>query len=489
MIRIRTKLMIFFLIVIFLMNAVAYFLFQNGQKSIEQYDDFLMRYYLLNDISQKANSVYETLNDYMVEHDPKYYADYLVARKTLGEDQEKLSVVIKEQANQLVVDNYINMITSFLDESGIVSDAFQKQNIDVYSEHLSEVLKIKQYILNTTLTLINGELTQYKGLYHDLDKKNTYFQSMGIFMFIATILLAILFALWFSRGITRPIGRLTRAAQEISKGKMDGPPVVANTRDEMRFLARTFNDMRGNIKNLIEEIEKKSQLDQLLKEMELKNLQSQINPHFLFNVLNVISKTAYLEGADRTSDLITSTASMLRHNLRNLDRPTTLKKEVEIIQDYFFIQKARFGERVSFEMDIDPACLEFPVPNLILQPIIENAFTHGVESREEGAVIRLVVHDNEDNIIISIMDNGEGIDAETKARLLRLEETPPHTGSGSHSRSTGLGFINVMKRLQLFYRKTDIFTIKTERGRGTTIQLRLPKQESQENRVSAVSLA
>ena len=472
MIRIRNKLMLFFLVLIFLMNAVAYFLFQNGQKSIDQYNDFLQRYYLLNEVSQKTNTVYETLNDYMVEHNPKYYADYLDERKALVEDQAKITQIIKENSNQLDVDNYINMITSFLDECGIVSDAFQNQNVDVYSEHLSEVLKIKQYILNTTLTLINGELTRYKGFYHDLNQKNAYFQSMGIFMFIASILLAILFSYWFSRGITRPIGRLTKAAREISSGTLDGEPVVANTRDEMRFLASTFNDMRMNIQNLITEIEEKSKLDRLLKEMELKNLQSQINPHFLFNVLNTVSKTAYLEGAEHTSKLINSTATMLRHNLRNLDKPTTLEEEVKIIKNYFFIQKARFGDRIRFEMDIEPSCLALSIPNLTLQPIIENAFNHGVEAREEDAFIRLIIKESEDDtVIVSIIDNGVGMDEATKERLLRLEERD----SNAKTSTTGIGFINVMKRLQLFYGMADIFEINTKKDNGTEIRLKLPK--------------
>jgi len=473
MIRIRTKLMLFFLVIIFLTNAVAYFLFQNGQRSIDQYDQFLQRYFLVNKVSQTTDLVYIKLNDYMVEHSPEYYDAYLNERKDLEDNVSALSKAIKDNTNQIDVDNYMNMITSYLDESGIVSDAFRNQEVDVYSEHLSEVLKIKQYIQNATLTLINSELTHYQGFYHDLNEKNHYYQSMGISMFVATILLAVLFALWFSRGITRPIGRLTHVAREISKGNFEGPPVIANTQDEMRFLATTFNDMRSNIRGLIKEIEKKSELDQLLKEMELKNLQSQINPHFLFNVLNTMSKTAYLEGAERTSDLITSVATMLRHNLRTLDQPTTLQQEVDSIQEYFFLQKARFGERVRFKIETDDAVMDTLVPNLILQPIIENAFNHGIESSEDGASIRLEIRDGDTHVHILVSDNGVGMDEATKQRLERLEDRQEQ--SDGNSQSTGLGFINVMKRLQLYYGIRDFFTIASKKGEGTEIRIKLPK--------------
>jgi len=473
MMRIRTKLLLFFLVLIFIMNAVAYFLFQNGQRSVDQYDQFLQRYFLVNKVSQTTDQVYIKLNDYMVEHSPEYYDAYLNERKDLEDNVSALSKVMKDDVNQIDVDNYMNMITSYLDESGIVSDAFRNQEIDVYSEHLSEVLKIKQYIQNATLTLINSELTHYQGFYHNLNQKNHYYQSMGISMVIAAILLAILFALWFSQGITRPIGRLTYAAKEISKGNFDGPPVIVNTRDEMRFLAATFNDMRGNIRELVEEIEKKSELDQLLKEMELKNLQSQINPHFLFNVLNIISKTAYLEGAERTSDLITSVATMLRHNLQTLDKPTTLQQEVDSIQEYFFLQKARFGERVHFKIETDAAAMDILIPNLVLQPIIENAFNHGVESHEQGACIHLEIRDSDTHVHISVSDNGVGMDEATKQRLERLEDRTEQ--SGGNSQSTGLGFINVMKRLQLYYGIRNFFTIDTKEGEGTEIRIKLPK--------------
>src|SRR5699024_2109672 len=103
----------------------------------------------------------------------------------------------------------------------------------------------------------------------------------------------------------------------------------------------------------VQEMEEKSRLAQLLKEMELKSLQNQINPHFLFNTLNTISKLSYMEGAEKTSDLIASVSALLRYNIGNLDRETYLKDEVMIVNEYIFIQQTRFGDRVTFHQDID----------------------------------------------------------------------------------------------------------------------------------------
>jgi sensor histidine kinase YesM len=389
----------------------------------------------------------------------------------LKQEQEKLPMLVNAD-NYLTMDNYSNMITSYLEECAIVSGAFQTQNVDRYSSHLTDAEQISRFIRETTLNLLNGELTNYQGFYDEVSKKGAYFNSMGIFVFISTFLLCTLFAVWFSRGITQPIERLTDAAEEISHGKFDGQPVEASTKDELRFLTNTFNDMRTNINELVGEIKQKSELDKLLKEMELKSLQSQINPHFLFNILNTVSKTAYLEGAERTSELIDSTAALLRHNLSRLDQPTTLGKEVEIIREYFFLQKARFGERVAFKTDIDESCLTVTVPNMTLQPVVENAFIHGIESYEKGAEIALRIKDGGSDVIVEVVDNGVGMDDETKRRLLDLEDEKEQVEPKGHS--TGLGLKNVIKRLELFYHRENLVDIESAPGEGTKVKLTIP---------------
>ncbi|MDC3412084.1 histidine kinase [Aquibacillus sp. 3ASR75-11] len=478
MIRIRTKLLVFLMILVVLLNGVAYFLYQNSKQSINEYNRILNRLYLLNEISQKTDDVYDRLNAYLVEQTPEYYQPYLDARLALKEQQSRLRM-IENKDNYLTIENYDNMITSFLEKGAIVSGAFQEGKINQYATHLSQAENIAQFIRETTLELLNEELTRYQAFYRDVNQKSAYFQSMGIFVFITTFLLCALFVIWFSRGITRPIGRLITVAKEISKGKFDGKPVEISTKDEFRFLTNTFNDMRANIHRLVEEVKQKSELDRLLKEMELKSLQNQINPHFLFNILNTVSRTAYLEGANRTNELIESTASLLRHNLSNLDRPTTLGKEVDIVRDYFFLQKARFGDRIEFVTEMEESCLSVSVPNMTLQPIVENAFIHGIESIEEGGKIKLSIKWKKSDVIVEITDNGAGMEDEIKNRLLRDEEKEEGITEG-HGHSTGIGVRNVIKRLQLFYQQDGLFDIESAVGQGTTVTLKLPSKSKGE---------
>src|SRR5690606_32361593 len=164
--------------------------------------------------------------------------------------------------------------------------------------------------------------------------------------------------------------------------------------DEISFLALTFDRMRININNLIIEIQEKAQLERelqqnklLLQESQLLGLQSQINPHFLFNTLNILSKKAYLEGAEETSDLLVSVAGLLRYNLKRLDRQVTLYEVLIVLKQYIEIQQARFTDRLNVHMEVDESCLNVKIPGLTLQPIIENAVIHAIEPEEDGGHI------------------------------------------------------------------------------------------------------
>jgi len=207
--------------------------------------------------------------------------------------------------------------------------------------------------------------------------------------------------------------------------------------------------------------------------MELKQLQNQINPHFLFNTLNTVSKMAYLEDAKATSDLIESVAALLRHSLGQIDKNVSLRDEVGVVKEYFHIQKIRFSERSQFKLNVDESCLEIEIPRLTLQPLVENAFIHGIEEKEEGGIITLNIYQMETNVIVEVRDDGVGMDQGKIRQLLSLSTVDTdHVGH-----STGIGLTNVIRRLQLHYQIPDVMEIESVPGEGTTVRLLLPKGE------------
>src|SRR5699024_9419083 len=121
-----------------------------------------------------------------------------------------------------------------------------------------------------------------------------------------------------------------------------------------------------------------------------------------FNTLNTLSKMAYLEEAKTTSVLIESVATMLRHSLGDIDKSVTLKDEMEVVKGYFHIQKTRFAERINFVLHVDESCLHCPIPRLTLQPLIENAFIHGIEEKEEGGTISIHIYHDTNHVLIEV---------------------------------------------------------------------------------------
>lgn len=486
MIRIKSKLMIFFSAFIVLLSSVFVFLYIDNINMARTYDQVLHRFFLLNELYQDATDVNDAMNRYVLRNrsGDETLKQYETAIMKLNNKQDLLVDILQNDHNQLLVDNYSNMIDSYMTESRQSLIAFDLGNQDAYYAHLKQSGEITRYIQETTLTIINSELTDYRNVFELISRKNENFRYLGVFVFSSVAILCMIFAYWFSNGITKPIQQLTAAANRISRGNFEGE-VTVNTRDEMRFLATTFNNMRSNIRDLVVEIKQKSELDQLVKKMELKSLQNQINPHFLFNTLNMVSKMAYVESAERTSELVDSVSTLLRYNLKKMNYIVQLRDEVNIVKEYLFIQRMRFDDRVAFTDDIEERALDCLLPPLTLQPFIENAFTHGVESYEQGGKLHLAIYESGNDVIVEVQDNGVGIDPETIARLSGDIPFSEHTPRDSEkerepvgsadSNSNGIAIRNVQRRLQLFYRRNDVIEIMSEQGKGTTIKLRLTR--------------
>src|SRR5690625_1022256 len=466
---IRGKLLVYFFIFAFLFQIVAISIFVSSKEITTTYDQSFQRFLLLNTISQITEELSLQTKAIVIDPESEDSNEYFTTKRELQLKKNELLQLFNE--DDYKIKNYHNLIDTFIHESEMTVGFVFKDDIEQYTNHLEETQIAGGYIQEYALELIDIELTAYQSFYKDMQLRNEYFFMFIVFLFITTIALAIFFAIWFSTGITKPVNKLASAATEVAEGNLLGKPVEIHSNDELQLLSNTFNDMRSNIHRLVQEIKDQSELDSLLKEMELKHLQNQINPHFLFNTLNTISKMAYLEDAHSTSNLIDSVATLLRHNLGEINSSVTLKEEVDVVKDYFLIQKNRFSDRVNFVYRIDESCLHIEVPRLTLQPLVENAFIHGIEEKEEGGTISLHIEQTNKYIIVDVIDDGLGMEKERLERLkLFNQEKVDHVGH-----STGIGLTNVIRRLQLFYNKNHVAEIESEKGRGTKIRLLLPK--------------
>ncbi|UOQ50307.1 sensor histidine kinase [Gracilibacillus caseinilyticus] len=463
---IQSKLTVIFAVIILLFNIVTISIYVSSNQLMKQYHDSFTSLLRLNTISQTAIELSDATKAYVLEREQADLAAYYDTRSTLKEQVEPLLT----DSTPIQYKNYTNMIDALIYQSELTVGFVLRDDIEQYTAHMKEVQSTANYIQETTLELLDTSLTDYQTLYVDMQERNQMFKYFTLFLLITSIIFGGYIAIRFARGIHRPVEKLSEAAKEVSDGHFDGELIQIDSSDELQLLGDSFNNMRTNIQQLIKEIKGQSEQDMLMKELELKHLQNQIHPHFLFNTLNTVAKMAYLEDAPSTSDLIESLASMMRHSLGDLHKFVHLEDELKMVHDYVHIQRMRFMERIEFEMEPLADHLNIVIPRLTLQPIVENAFIHGLESLEQGGKIKVNMIEKANEIWMEVKDNGVGISEEEKERLLQMKDEE-HIGH-----VTGIGLANVIKRLQLFYQEEHVMEIDSTIGKGTTIRLILPKQ-------------
>lgn len=462
-------------VVLFIMAAIWIALTYYNQKTQDQYNDILQRYLRMNEVTTASQQTVTSLNNYLL----------LPSRDNLSQleqSKEKLRkaridvIELRNPGNEFALTNYMNLIDSLVETTERSLTFQSEKETEASGNAFSEADRISKYISEMSLTLLDAELKTYDRFYRGIIEQSAELKKLGIWLLLLITFLLLLFTYAFSLSITRPVLKLTQAAKELSRGRFD-LRIEVESNDEISFLAKMFDRMRININNLISEIQQKAQLEHelqqsklLLQESQLRSLQSQINPHFLFNTLNTLSKKAYLEGSEETSDLLASVAALLRYNLKRLDRSVTLYDEVRVLRQYIEIQKARFTERLRFHTDIDESCLYVQLPGLTLQPIVENAVIYAIEPEEDGGEIWFRIVDGADRVTVEIEDDGPGM-AEERIRQI-LEERPVES-EGGHT--TGIGLGNVVRRLSLFYGCDDVIAIESGRERGTKVRLSIPK--------------
>jgi two-component system, LytTR family, sensor kinase len=218
---------------------------------------------------------------------------------------------------------------------------------------------------------------------------------------------------------------------------------------------------------LLHQMEERAALQAALQNAQLRTLEAQINPHFLFNALGLISYTAMEENASRTEEIAYSLSDLLRYGLRNVAAVVTLSQEIEAIQRYLGIQQLRFGSRLIVRIDVDPSLQHVRMPCMILQPLVENAVVHAVEPLARPVTVQVRASRVPGGMLLEVSDDGVGMDS----RLVQaIREHSPILKPGR----TTIGLGNVMQRLELEYGGACQVSVVSQPGHGTRLTLRLP---------------
>ncbi|MBR0598216.1 sensor histidine kinase [Sinanaerobacter chloroacetimidivorans] len=485
----KKRLIIYFMATIVIMSAMNIFPYYSISVLMNKMSStFEMNVELnqLNKTLEKLNYAYES---YLTTKHSKSLDDYYRYSNELWKEASEIHIDNSSMDNILIMKDIKNMISNYLDEMDEAVKARRARMVDDYLYHYQESVKIRQYIVEYIQKLNNNMFFQNTDRYMSVSKSIRIMETMNIGLLSVIFVLSIVLILWFTYRITKPIFELSKAADEITHGNFNVPSVKVNSNDEIGIMAEAFNRMTESIRQYINEINEKVGLERKLQEKEMENLiirtnlreaelhalQAQINPHFLFNTLNAGAQLAMMEGADRACSFIENAAELFRYNMRNLDKPVTIGDEIRNVENYMHLLNERFADKIEFTMYKEESILERKIPCMILQPIVENAFIHGISDVEYPGRISLRAELQDGFAVISIKDNGKGMSAEKIQEIIKRDMGDKPDFKGRHEGHTnGIGMNNILSRLKIFYSRDEIMEIFSEPGQGTEVVLHIP---------------
>ena len=289
---------------------------------------------------------------------------------------------------------------------------------------------------------------------------------IGVVIFVSVVIMALVAAVIVSmmtKHLTKPINELACAMTDFGNGNFDAKSPVTSS-DEIGLLSDTFNRMVADMNSLCDRVYEQQILRQ---DAELKTLQMQINPHFLYNTLDTINWMSRAKGVDDVGEMAYALGCLLRHSLSKGDF-TTLEHELNALEYYLKIQNYRYSDKLTAVIDIDPSFYNIDIPKLLIQPVVENAIIHGIEEKLDSGTVRIWAEmDGTQDVLIRVEDDGVGMSEATLQRILRDTQD-----TGTRGRPH-IGVANVDKRIRMYYGEGYGLEIESALGRGTRVTLRI----------------
>ena len=382
------------------------------------------------------------------------FLDELYQKMSLSKGQR---VVIIDKNGYIVYDIDKSNITKKLDSN----------LLDIINQSPSKTANIKDAASNTLVSFASSELTGWRIInvipINELNKDIIQMRNLTFAITIIIVIITFLLVYLISRQIVIPLKKLV-ILMNLVKNEDFNVKIKFNSKDEIGILAKSFNAMSKRLKRLINEVywDKMKQ-----KDLELQMLQNQINPHFLYNTLESISMNAEINDDESTSEMATALGKILRYSISKTNTQVTIREEINNLNDYILLQNARFKDIFRIDVHINPAIYENTIIKLVLQPIVENAINHGMESRRSGGIITVTGFQEDSHIIFNVSDNGKGMEADL---VLKLNDYVDELNNSFKS----IGLKNVNRRIKLHYGNEFGITVFSTPNEGTTVQVKIP---------------
>lgn len=379
---------------------------------------------------------------------------------------DSLAIINQPEISFVLADNYGNMMLLSSTSSDMNMDSLEKilQGENSSGRYVTEQTSLSQ--LDCTLYSIvdtSVVFASIQSMYH-----------ATIAALVLLILISLLGSIYFARALIHPLSRFSRYLSELRSNEniltRHSTSIERAACREIREIEEQFSALLDSIAELSAELQQKTnslhQAELLRRDMEIQNLRSQINPHFLYNTLELIRSDATAGRIDQVSAITAAVGRFYRYSIKG-SSIVTLKEEMEHVKAYLTIQQERFSGKISVLYNISPEAEMVPIPKMILQPLVENAIVHGLEPVGCSGILFVGATIQEGVLTISIRDNGIGISSQELAELEQQLLSPPQD-------RTSIGLANVSERLRLQYGSACAFRIESSPDDGTCIYLELP---------------
>jgi two-component system, sensor histidine kinase YesM len=370
-------------------------------------------------------------------------------------------------------------LTHYVDQMGdqIALNSTADQNEVV----LEKIRFVTVVIDNVVQDYVLFEVTRTNGQYQQMRAGFMVWEIFAITLTFGAILFSIVAAWGLSRSIYTPIKKLHDVTKTITQTDLQAL-VTSDNVDEITELGMSFNIMIGKIRELLDS---KIKEQKILKKAELRALQSQINPHFLYNTLDTIIWMAEAKKTDQIVEVVSALSNFFRISLSKGQDWITIAEEIERVKSYLIIQKIRYRDIMDFKIEVDERVSENTVLKLILQPLVENAIYHGIKNKREGGTIVVRARPNNANEVrLEVEDNGIGFEPNKLAQI----QVELADNSGEFKPESGFGLGNVNHRIKLYYGMQYGLSIRSKYQSGTCVMFIIPARiaDAEENERAVV---
>lgn len=428
-----------------------------------------------------------TINEYSIDVE-SVDGPYLTKFYRRFDDQKIMSILVTK-LNWDIFNKAIELLNIekdsqiyFVNKSGKVIDGLYKEAPS--QDHIHALLEsIGNYQENSNFLLIDDYYVFFESMTEDIYIVKTipksivsesYIKTLNLQMLIiiVTSALVIMLTIFLGMGFTKPITMLAKSMQDI-EGHINGDSIYAlpevKTNDEIKILEQSYKLMLKKIKDLIDQ-EYKQKIE--IQSAHLMALQAQINPHFMYNTLQMIGAMAVEKNSPEIYQIISAFSNMMRYNMRLSEEMVTIQEEVDNVKNYLQIQQMRFDNKLKIDYFIDEQIKDYKIPKLSMQPIVENCFKHAFSKKNREWYILVKVLSEGDTIVIDIQDNGKGV---SSAKIQEIQRVLAMSTNTIFNHSENLGLKNIDSRIKLFFGEQYGLHIEGSNDKGTTVIMRIGK--------------